>query len=864
MARAELTKYRTYIIIALLIIFSVFALWIRVIAADQMITAAGVDLLGNDPWYNLRQVEQTIANYPGYAWFDAMTHFPHGETVYWGPLFIYIISTLSILAGASARPDIMVVASWVPPLMAAAMVPVMYGLGAKMADWKTGLLSAGLIAVVSGQYVYRSLFGFVDHHIAEVLFATLFVLAYIVALGAVRSPEFDIRKFETLKKPALLAAFAGIAYLLGLYTMPTMVLFALIVGLFTLVQFIWDYYRGRTGEYLAFLNLVVFGVAILGMFVFGMPHPGFSLSQYSMMHVIAYLLVIVGTFLLYGLAAYLQGKQKFLYPLSIVGIAVVGLLAVFAAAPDFFNIIMGSIGAFFGSQAITTTVQEARAWSFDDAWRTFHWGLLLMVGGFAALLYRNRREEHPAQVFVLIWSVIILYSTIAHIRYEYYLAANIALLSAIFIGFVVDAGWPEIRRLVGARTEPSPPAPDGGNTPAEPSKKGQKGAKPQKPKAAAKHQPDYLKVGAVAVVVAVGLLFAASSTMSDIALSSSAHYGSMNSQWQESLAWFGENTPETGVDYYAIDTNSYTYPEEAYGVISWWDYGHWITFISKRIPTANPFQRGVAGQYGAAAYFTATSEETANEISDLLGVRYVITDIEMDTGKFWAMATWANATAGVTTFQPQFLMPSAPGSTSYTAVAPFNQNYYETMVSRLHNFDGSMAEPSSVFYVEYRDAGLAGTSLPVITSSQMMDASAASAAVEAFNKNAPAGSHATVVSTTINAPTGRVSALQHYRLVHESPLGLSGYPAGIKYVKIFEYVPGATIAGEGTIEVPIVTNTGRTFTYRQESVNGTFVVPYATTGGQGEVKATGPYRIAGTTLTFDVTEDAILQGSSIN
>ncbi len=279
MARAELNKYRTYIIIALLIVFSVFALWIRVIAADQMITPAGVDLLGNDPWYNLRQVEQMVANYPGYAWFDAMTYFPYGETIYWGPLFISIISTLSILTGAATRPEIMVVASWVPPLMAAAMVPIMYGLGAKLADWKTGLLSAGLIAVVSGQYVYRSLFGFVDHHIAEVLFSTLFALAYIVALIAVRRPGFDIRKFETLKGPGLLAVLAGIAYLLGLYTMPTMVLFALIVALFTLVQFVWDYYRGRTSEYLAFLNLVVFGVAILGMFVVGIQHAGFSLSQ---------------------------------------------------------------------------------------------------------------------------------------------------------------------------------------------------------------------------------------------------------------------------------------------------------------------------------------------------------------------------------------------------------------------------------------------------------------------------------------------------------------------------------------------------------------------------------------------------------
>ncbi len=88
----------------------------------------------------------------------------------------------------------------------------------------------------------------------------------------------------------------------------------------------------------------------------------------------------------------------------------------------------------------------------------------------------------------------------------------------------------------------------------------------------------------------------------------------------------------------------------------------------------------------------------------------------------------------------------------------------------------------------------------------------------------------------------------------------------LKAVKIFEYVPGgaAIRGGEGIIEVPIVTNTGRTFNYRQESVNGTFVVPYATSGWSGEVKATGQYRIAGTGQTFDVTEEDILQGHTIN
>ena len=120
-------------------------------------------------------------------------------------------------------------------------------------------------------------------------------------------------------------------------------------------------------------------------------------------------------------------------------------------------------------------------------------------------------------------------------------------------------------------------------------------------------------------------------------------------------------------------------------------------------------------------------------------------------------------------------------------------------------------------------------------------------------------------------PIEKVPALQHYRLIHESVNNarVTVFPESspttlpdIKYVKIFEYVNGAHIAGDGIIEVPIVTNTGRVFVYRQESVNGEFVVPYSTTGNIYDVKTTGPYHIAGTSRYITVTDDDVLTGKT--
>ena len=76
---------------------------------------------------------------------------------------------------------------------------------------------------------------------------------------------------------------------------------------------------------------------------------------------------------------------------------------------------------------MTNTVQEARGWSLDSAWITFNYGLILMIGGILVILYNNLPEERPYEIFALVWSVVMLYSTWQHVRYEYYLAINVAL-----------------------------------------------------------------------------------------------------------------------------------------------------------------------------------------------------------------------------------------------------------------------------------------------------------------------------------------------------------------------------------------------------------------------------------------------------
>ena len=345
----------------------------------------------------------------------------------------------------------------------------------------------------------------------------------------------------------------------------------------------------------------------------------------------------------------------------------------------------------------------------------------------------------------------------------------------------------------------------------------------------------------------------------------------MNTDWRESMDWMAGNTPETGVDYLTIyDQKSFEYPAGSYGVMSWWDYGHLITYIAKRIPNANPFQQGVAGPDGAAAYFMSTDEKAANAILDRVGTRFIVTDIEMDTGKFWAMSTWDNATLATDPYQMTMLVSGKDNPDSYDFARLNKQEYYLTTISRLHNFDGSMAMPSVAYYIEYGDSSLTNMKYSAIITAEKTNATDAKIRADAYNLKAAPGRHAVVLNpeatTDIIHPIETVPALQHYRLVHESPNnvfdGTSG--ADVRYVKIFEYVKGAHIKGDGIIEVPVKTNTGRSYIYRQASINGEFIVPYSTTGNSYDVKTTGKYTITGTGKQYEVPESAIVQGETIS
>ena len=444
----DLKNRRTQLIIGLVALFSIFALWLRLLPMHNM---GNTDILimvaSDDPLYNLRQVEQILANFPNYASFDPMTYFPTGMPVPWGPLFPTIIAVFCLITGATTRPEIISTGLLIPPMMGMLIVAIMYFVGKICGDWKTGLLASGFTAIVSGQFFYRSFYGYMDHHIAEVLFSTIFCLLYMYVVFSEKDTKIDLKIFSSYKKIILLSVLAGIAYVLGLLVMPTMILFAMIVSIFTIIQFVIDVSHGKTGEYLLVINTVIFIIAIIGVLAYGFKDSGVNLIYYSVGHVYAYLALIGGTVFLYVVARFLKRKEWYYYTAVLIGSGIIFTVILFIISPLVYNLIIAAFFSFFGQQAVSNTVQEARGWAPNLAWMTFNYGLILMAGGALVMLYNNVKDEHPHQMYALVWSLVMLVSTWQHIRYEYYLAVNIALLSAVCVSFTFDYGWADIRRL---------------------------------------------------------------------------------------------------------------------------------------------------------------------------------------------------------------------------------------------------------------------------------------------------------------------------------------------------------------------------------------------------------------------------------
>ncbi len=135
----------------------------------------GIRLLGSDAYYHLRHAGHMRTD-GALRRDDVWTHYPTGQRATTPGLFAVAVAALP----NAALP-------FVPPALGALALLALFVLLRRLAGSGAALLGVACLALYPGQFLSRSLLGFLDHHAAEVLLSLLSVLGFLRCLDRAES-----------------------------------------------------------------------------------------------------------------------------------------------------------------------------------------------------------------------------------------------------------------------------------------------------------------------------------------------------------------------------------------------------------------------------------------------------------------------------------------------------------------------------------------------------------------------------------------------------------------------------------------------------------------------------------------------------
>jgi oligosaccharyl transferase (archaeosortase A-associated) len=646
--------------VMLLVVFLV-ALYLRVgLPYANSIQGGTIVISDFDPYYHLRIVEYTIQNFPRVLAFDPYVDFPNGFWIGWPPLYDFLASAYAMAAMALFHVDYQVAVATFPALLGAVAIIPVYYITKLVFDWKAGIVAAALLTVLPANLL-RSMVGNLNHHVAaEVLFPALLLLFFMLALRG----GLTFRKMRALsftgddRRTLLYAGLAGVFVTALLLTWLGGFLFLGIIGAFAIVQFIIYHLKRVQSDNLTIVAATMLLVSLITFLPvslsshFGTSVDPLHVSLFQPLLLVALLIVFC---LLGSLAYYLKDKGRLPYPLAICALVIVGAIGFYLLRPDLATTVFTGYG-FFTQSGVLQTIAEAQPLfggqgGFQLTTAASYFQVLLFAAfiGLVVLGYRIYKKQDEAALLLLVWSIFAVAITVVQTRFTFLLSANVAILSAFVIVWVLDAlVGKAYGALVGVHDASALRDLFG-------------------------HEIKYTQLIGVFLVVLVLLL-----PSINVTTAYAKNVQQITPDWDQSLQWMKANTPPTS----NFNVSSDQKPE--YGVLSWWDYGNWIIYLGHRPAVANNFQTGVSD---AAQFFTSQNESDTVNIIQNRSVKYVITDYEIAdyNGKFQAMALLSGK--GVETFLAPQEYYTQSGAVSQQLVP--TAAYYNSTVVRLEYLDGN-------------------------------------------------------------------------------------------------------------------------------------------------------------------------------
>jgi len=882
-----------------------FMFWVRTLSAEQFFRNGKVYLSSNDPWYHLREITYIVEHFPRIMPFDPWTSFSTGTSVgQFGTLFDQLIAAAALLVGLGdpSQTTIATVTAYAPAVFGTLVAIPVYFMGKRLYGRPAGLFSAVVLALIPGTFLGRGLVGAADHNIAEPFFQSFAVLGMMVALtvAARERPaweQFVARDWAGLREVLGWSTLSGVATALYLWTWPPGVLIVGVFGVFLAILLCVQYGRGESPEHAAIVGAVSLGVTTLLSFV---PFTviAFSPVQPSLLQPALTGVVAVGCAFMAWLAREWDARNigRTLYPVTVAAIIAVGAGVVALGLPDLFSTIVSNVERIigFGTSGRAATIGEAQPMpmTFEAVFRQYALAFFVAIAAAGLALGRFITKRAGAEELLLVvWLVFMTAAAFTQNRFNYYLAVPVAVFSGYAFGWVINLDF------FGELSAPED--------------------------LTATHVMVALSVFAIVLAPMLAPVTLGNTTKpTATAVGNSANPGGVLG-WDGTLEWMQNETPAEGnyggagnadqLDTYGTyeRTDDFDYPAGSYGVMSWWDYGHWLTVIGERIPVANPFQQNadVAANYLLASNETEAQDVLAGINEDDAKVRYTAVDFQMITpgSKLFAPTQFYDrGNISVDDLRKRVYVSTGQGQ-GYRPTRTFvrSQRYYESMMVRLYRYHGSAQSPSTSQGVVVTDwerpsRTVSGREILLADSTNITRTFPNMTAAQEFVEE----DQTSQIGGFGNYPSEYVPALEHYRFVRGSSVpaprdtyineGLAR--SSPSWVKLFERVPGATVQGDAPanttvtaqvrMEVPNL-GTGTSFTYTQRAQTGAdgefnMTLPYSTTGYENwgpeqgytnvSVRANGTYTLRtglyaggenGTSISYAAADVAVPESKVI-
>ncbi|MCK4722995.1 MAG: oligosaccharyl transferase, archaeosortase A system-associated, partial [Dehalococcoidia bacterium] len=210
----------TSIILAL---FIGVALYLRVaLPFDQVFVGEWIKLTGADAYHFMRQVDNLVHNFPHLISFDPYRGYPHGTSLGGLNFFVYLLGGITWLVGLGSptQHTIDMVGVYFPAILGALIVIPVYFIGKALFNRWAGVIAAGLVVLLPGEFLGKSSLGFADRHVLETVLTVVTMLFLILAVKSARQNQLTFahlkqRDWAIVTKPLIYSLLTGIFF--GIY-----------------------------------------------------------------------------------------------------------------------------------------------------------------------------------------------------------------------------------------------------------------------------------------------------------------------------------------------------------------------------------------------------------------------------------------------------------------------------------------------------------------------------------------------------------------------------------------------------------------------------------------------------------------------